>query len=462
MLLREALRLEALSCLAFAGAGGKTTALFQLAREVIAGGANRLILTTTTHLGVAQVQWADHHYTIHAPEDLDALASELPEGVILFTGAPGEEERLTGVTPPVLERIRLLAEHRRVPLLIEADGSRLRPLKAPAPHEPAIPPFVDMVVIVAGLSALGKPLTSEWVHRPEIFGTLSGLSPGEPITSQALVRLLTHPEGGLKNIPPQARRIVLFNQADTPELQSLAGSMAGPLLNSFHSVLIASLSPLPPTPPTLLPFPPCPSPVFTVHEPIAGVILAAGEARRYGQPKPLLEWRGEPFIRHVIGVARGAGLAPVVVVSGAYTPQVRQACAGLEVVLVHNPDWQAGQSSSLQAGLRLLPPQTGGAVFFLADQPQIPISLVRSLVETHAASLQPVVAPMVDGRRANPVLFDRITFPDLMALQGDVGGRALFAKYPVEWVPWHDSAVLLDVDTPEDYKKLLSMDEFME
>jgi molybdenum cofactor cytidylyltransferase len=131
-------------------------------------------------------------------------------------------------------------------------------------------------------------------------------------------------------------------------------------------------------------------------------------------------------------------------------------------VLVHNPDWQAGQSSSLQAGLRLLPPQTGGAVFFLADQPQIPISLVRSLVETHATSLQPVVAPMVDGRRANPVLFDRITFPDLMALQGDVGGRALFAKYPVEWVPWHDSAVLLDVDTPEDYKKLLSMDEFME
>jgi molybdenum cofactor cytidylyltransferase len=56
------------------------------------------------------------------------------------------------------------------------------------------------------------------------------------------------------------------------------------------------------------------------------------------------------------------------------------------------------------------------------------------------------------------VLFDRRIFPDLMALQGDVGGRALFAKYPITWVPWHDPGLLLDVDTPEDYQKLLDMD----
>jgi molybdenum cofactor cytidylyltransferase len=86
--------------------------------------------------------------------------------------------------------------------------------------------------------------------------------------------------------------------------------------------------------------------------------------------------------------------------------------------------------------------------------PQTPASLVRSLVETHAASLAPIVAPLVDGQRGNPVLFDRDTFPELMELSGDVGGRPLFARYPVEWVPWHDSGILADVDTQDDYWRL--------
>jgi molybdenum cofactor cytidylyltransferase len=130
----------------------------------------------------------------------------------------------------------------------------------------------------------------------------------------------------------------------------------------------------------------------------------------------------------------------------------------MEVQLLHNPDWQEGQSTSLKAGLRSLPPEVGGAVFLLADQPQIPAGLVRLLVEEHSTNLGLIVAPLVDGRRANPVLFDRRTFPILMALIGDVGGRALFAKYPITWVPWHDSAILLDVDTPEDYQRLLDRD----
>ena len=70
--------------------------------------------------------------------------------------------------------------------------------------------------------------------------------------------------------------------------------------------------------------------------------------------------------------------------------------------------------------------------------------------------LAPIVAPLVDGRRGNPVLFDRSTFPELLALTGDVGGRALFSRYPIEWLPWLDAAVLLDVDTPDEYRKLLA------
>jgi molybdenum cofactor cytidylyltransferase len=190
---------------------------------------------------------------------------------------------------------------------------------------------------------------------------------------------------------------------------------------------------------------------------VAGIILAAGESQRFGQPKPLLLWRGEPFIRHSARTALEAGLSPVIVVTGEHASELQAACAGLGVELVHNPDWESGQSASVKAGLRQLPSEAGAVVFLLADQPQAPSGLVRLLVETHAAGLPPIVAPLVDGRRANPVLFDRLTFPDLMALHGDVGGRALFSKYPIAWVPWHDPSVLLDIDTPQDYQRLLEL-----
>jgi len=79
---------------------------------------------------------------------------------------------------------------------------------------------------------------------------------------------------------------------------------------------------------------------------------------------------------------------------------------------------------------------------------------LHALLAEHASSLAPVIAPMVLDQRANPVLFDRVTFRDLMALEGDVGGRALFSQYKVSYLPWHDAALLLDVDTPEHYRRL--------
>jgi molybdenum cofactor cytidylyltransferase len=124
-------------------------------------------------------------------------------------------------------------------------------------------------------------------------------------------------------------------------------------------------------------------------------------------------------------------------------------------MMVHNPDWANGQSTSLQAGLAALPRGVGAAVFMLADQPQMPASLLAKIRETYWENPAQLVAPLVEDRRANPVLFDRLTFPDLMRLKGDTGGRAIFGKFTAAWVPWHDPRLLMDVDTPEDYQALL-------
>jgi molybdenum cofactor cytidylyltransferase len=178
-----------------------------------------------------------------------------------------------------------------------------------------------------------------------------------------------------------------------------------------------------------------------------------------GQPKPLLLWRGELFIRHIARTALGAGLSPVVIVAGEHTAEIHAAVADLPISLIHNPDWKAGQSTSVRCGLRALPDTIGSAIFLLADQPHIPIELVKALQDQHAQSLSPIVAPLIDDRRGNPVLFDRVTFADLLSLTGDVGGRAVFARHPIAFVPWHDANLLLDVDTPEDYQRLRGLED---
>jgi molybdenum cofactor cytidylyltransferase len=127
----------------------------------------------------------------------------------------------------------------------------------------------------------------------------------------------------------------------------------------------------------------------------------------------------------------------------------------LAVRCVGNPEWKQGQGTSVRAGMARVPEETGSAVFLLADQPQVPASVIRGLVEMHALQLPPIVAPRVAGRTANPILFDRKTFCGLLALSGDTGGRALFAENEVAHLDWPDTELLLDVDTADDYRRLL-------
>lgn len=448
--LRRALRLEGGEQVAFVGAGGKTTGVFQLARQF----AGLVLVSTSTHLGVEQVKAGDRHYVVGGIEDLSKLETgdwRLEKGgdgkkaneVVVVTGPEIENDRVEGLDDKALQRLGEFARERGVPLLLEADGARQRALKAPAAHEPAIPDFVDVVVVVAGLAALGQPMDEQWVHRPERFAALSGRSLGAALELEDIVKVLRAPEGGLKKIPEGARRAALLNQVEGDELAAAAQRAAGLLLPAYDAVLAASLERK--------------EGVKAVYEGVAGVLLAAGASERLGSPKQLLDWKGKPFVRSAAEAGLQAGLRPLLVVTGANAEAVEAALEGLDVQIVRNDGWEAGgQSSSVKAGLAAVPEAAGAAIFLVVDQPQLPATLLKALMAEHARSLAHIVATQVDGQRSNPVLFDRATFPDFAAIQGDVGGRAVFSKHRVRWLEWLDASLAIDVDSMEDYARLLN------
>ncbi|MEJ2510065.1 MAG: selenium cofactor biosynthesis protein YqeC [Anaerolineales bacterium] len=446
MRLIDAISVEKTSRIAFVGAGGKTTAMFRLARQAKTAGMDLIFCSATTHLAEEQLELADQHIILNTMDDLHRLDAISAEGVVLLTGPLGEDGRTKGLSLELISEVDKLASRYHAALLIEADGARCKPLKAPADHEPVIPPWVERVVVVVGMSGLGKPLTEEVVHRPDIFGELAGLQRGEVISIEALSQVLLSEAGGMKGIPSRARRIVILNQCDDIEKAAQGKLLSEKLKLGYGQVILSKLAKS------------SPDEVIAVNRRIAGIILAAGGSVRMGQPKQLLDWHGKAFVRAVAETALSSGLAQVIVVTGAYQNEVDEALEGLHVVLRHNPDWTEGQASSVRKAIESLSPadqDVYGVIFFLVDQPQISVALVQSLLDTYHTSLSPIVAPLINDRRGNPVLFDQMTFGELSQLTGDAGGRQVFSRFEVNYIPWLDDKMGLDVDTLEDYKRLL-------
>jgi molybdenum cofactor cytidylyltransferase len=186
---------------------------------------------------------------------------------------------------------------------------------------------------------------------------------------------------------------------------------------------------------------------------IAAVVLAAGRSTRMGGPNKLLaEIRGRPLVRIVVEEALASHAKPVIVVVGHERGEVEKALGALPVQIVHNPDFAQGLGTSLKAGIAAVPADADGAIVCLADMPQVDAGLLNRLIvafDPDRGAL--IVMPTVEGRRGNPVLWSRRFFPDLMAIEGDVGARHFIGRYSeaVVEVPLEGKAALVDVDTPE-------------
>jgi molybdenum cofactor cytidylyltransferase len=189
----------------------------------------------------------------------------------------------------------------------------------------------------------------------------------------------------------------------------------------------------------------------------AAIILAAGQSRRMGTiNKVLINVDGKPMARHAIDAARVAGADPVIVVTGHDADAVRRTLGG-DVAYVHNPDYAQGLSTSLRAGISAVPNSCDGALVALSDMPRIRPDHIRQIMRAHDPDEGHVICvPTWNGKRGNPVLWDRRFFDDFMALGGDVGAKHLIVENAdlVIEVPIDDDAVLMDVDSPAALEQL--------
>lgn len=215
--LGSALGLGSSEVVSLVGGGGKTTALFALGRQL----SGRVVLSTTTKMGSDR---AGGRAPLVGPTDQE-LSAALDRDRVVLAWRAIDDHRAEGFPAERVDDWHELADH----IVVEADGSRRRPYKAPGPHEPVVPASTSVLVACVGAAAFDAPISTA-CHRPEIAADLVGRGVDDMLDPIVMARLLLHPHGSRKGRPPTARFVILLNQvteAHQPFVDSLASALDG-------------------------------------------------------------------------------------------------------------------------------------------------------------------------------------------------------------------------------------------
>ena len=193
-------------------------------------------------------------------------------------------------------------------------------------------------------------------------------------------------------------------------------------------------------------------------ERIAALVLAAGESRRMGDANKLtIPVDGTPMVARVVDAVQQSHARRVIVITGHEPERIKEALSGRDVELVHNPDYAEGIRSSVRVGVAALGDDVDGALVALADMPWVNAEVINRLIDAFTSASEPsIFIPRFGGQRGNPVLWGAQHFPELLALAGDVGGKALFQRHAsaICYVDVESANVNLDVDTPDALQEL--------
>lgn len=437
--LAQAFALGSGALVSIVGGGGKTSLMFALAQAL----PGNVVMTTTTRIFAAQMDLAPAVCDSSALERLGpnlanhhsclvvgAVAGEKAHGVAL--SLPGELLKRPDVDY----------------VLVEADGSRMRPIKAPARHEPVVPPQTSLLVPVVGIDAYGKSI-QEVAHRPEIVQQLlaerfPNLDGDYQFDADSIAALIIHPQGGLKSVPEEAMVIPFINKVETDEELSLGHKIARQILRQTrvaHVVIGAVRSR---------------RPVRAVHSRVTAVVLAAGQSKRMGRTKQLLPWGSGTVLGQTLKNLKQSAIHDILVVTGHDAKETREIATAAGVGFTHNDQFATGEMlSSLKRAISVLPGERSAVLVMLADQPMVEPESIDRLLAAFWQGEGELIAPEWRGERGNPVLIGRSYFPELMDLPPDAAPRVLLRRHADEVVlcPVGSDSVLRDLDLPEDYQR---------
>ncbi len=231
--LTEALGIKAREVISIVGAGGKTTLMFRLARELSLKG-EKVVTTTTTKILEPALEDTGFLFVSSDEEAIKGFVRDHlgPYGHMTVARERMESGKLKGVTPNLVDDLSGLEGVDSV--IVEADGAARRPVKAPRDSEPVIAPGTSLTVGILGVDGLEMKLSEENVFQPERVSKITRIPIGQRLTDEAMAILVTHPEGILKGTPSSSRVIAFLNKVDIPNGLEKAKRIADKILDQKH------------------------------------------------------------------------------------------------------------------------------------------------------------------------------------------------------------------------------------
>ena len=423
--LLEALAIDAetTSVIAAVGGGGKTSLIFRLMESFTSIG-KKVIVTTTTHMAY------EPERSFVEDGDTDKICDQLKNfGYTVAAGLDRSKGKVGCLPKEKLSELKKLCDV----LLIEADGAKRLPLKVPGEWEPVIPEFVDIVIGVIGMDALGEPIRKT-CHRPEKVSAFLGKGIEEAVTEDDIVKIAISEEGLRKCVGERKYRILL-NKADLSGKDNIAEYMAGKLeeygvytawgslkKKEYHHICDLSL-----------------------------IMLAAGNSRRFGSNKLLYEIGGVPmYLRTLYKLQKAAselGNCEIIVVTQYEEIAAKAQESGARVLI--NPHPERGISSSMQIGLAAAQ-ESSACLFTVSDQPWLTAETIVDLVHKFLAEHKGMACTLLGVKTGNPCIFSRKYYQELQEITGDKGGKQIINRHPddVTYLEMKDARELVDIDTP--------------
>ena len=452
--LLEALAIDAetTSVIAVVGGGGKTSLIFRLMEEFAAGG-KKVIVTTTTHMAYEP----DRPFAEDG--DTDKICDQLKNfSYTVAAGLDRSKGKIGCLPKEKLSELKKLCDV----LLIEADGAKRLPLKVPGEWEPVIPEFVDLVIGVVGMDALGEPIRKT-CHRPEKVAAFLGKGMEEAVAEDDIVKIAVSEEALRKCVGERAYR-VLLNKADIPGKAEAAEKIAenlekqgvcavwGSLQRENYNSICNCIDRTEEKAEVWMNKLQEPQNKGSqAQEKPTFIMLAAGNSRRFGSNKLLYEIDGVPmYLRTLEKLQKAAselGNCEIIVVTQYEEIAAKAQKSGVRVLI--NPHPERGISSSMQIGLATAK-ESSACLFTVSDQPWLTTETIVDLVRKFQSEQKGMACTILNNKTGNPCIFSRKYYQELMEITGDKGGKQIINRHPedVAYLEIEDAKELVDVDVP--------------